>query len=134
MKKIIYIAIGFFLSCILLLCLLTFLFLPILTANSLIFPYALTPFDICKTYPDTWYLLKILYFICFMLAYLIIYIYIVINVSKYKSYKKAQKTSETEALDTSKVHLKIGKNEKDITCYIGEKRIISKYFSYWNYW
>ena len=118
-------------SCILLLCFLTFLFLPILTANSLIFPYALTPFDICKIYPETWYFLKMLYFICFIFSYLIIYIYIVINISKYK---KAQKTFETTTLDTSKVHLKIGKTENNTTCYIDEKRIIPKYFSYWNYW
>ena len=134
LKKIIYITIGFFLSCRLGLCILTFLFLPILTTNSLIFPYALTPFDICTTYPDTWNLLKLLYFISFILAYLIVYIYICINVSKYKLYKKTQKTSQTVSLDMSKVHLKIWKNEKDITCYIGEKRIISKRFNYWYYW
>ena len=77
LKKIIYILLGFFLSCLLFLCILTFLFLPILTTDSLIFPYALNPFDICKLYPDTWYIIKILYFCSFILCYLIIYIYII---------------------------------------------------------
>ena len=134
MKKIIYIILGFFLSCLLFLCILTFLFLPILTTDSLIFPYALNPFDICKLYPDTWYIIKILYFCSFILCYLIIYIYIINNILKHQIYIKHNKILENPILDTSKVHLKIGTNENNTITYIGEKRLISKYFNYWNYW
>lgn len=134
LKKIIYITIGFFLSCSLLICLLTFFFLPILSTNSLIFPYAITPFDICKTYPDIWKLLKLLYFICFFLSYLIIYSYIAINILKHKPHKKISNNLDLNIFDISKVHLKIGETENHTICYIGEKRIISKYLSYWNYW
>ena len=44
-----------------------YLFSPIYYAESVIFPYAITPFDICKEYPEFWLKLKyyyILFFIC----------------------------------------------------------------------
>ena len=48
------------------------LFKPIFTANSLIFPYAVHPFDIVSKYPNTWKLLKRTYFITFFISYNII--------------------------------------------------------------
>ena len=38
-----------------------FLFKPIFNAKSLIFPYAIHPFDICKIYPKTWKYIKLAY-------------------------------------------------------------------------
>ena len=49
------------------------LFAPIFTSTSLIFPYAVHPFDIIKTYPHTWMLIKELYFISFSITYTIIF-------------------------------------------------------------
>ena len=50
-----------------------FLFNPIFTATSLIFPYAIHPFDIVSVYPSTWILLKKLYVYSFFISYLILF-------------------------------------------------------------
>lgn len=128
MKKFIYYILGFFLSCIIFNSLLTFIFLPVLTAKHLIFPYALTPFDICEKYPDTWYLIKILYFVCFNISYLIVYIFIVSSIHKYIIYKKSIKPPEEDFVDNSKLHLKIGKTENGIVKYIHEKGLYQNIF------
>ena len=66
------------------------IFKPIFSAKSLIFPYAIHKFDICKTYPKIWNLLKKAYLIVFIISYSIILI---------KIYKK--------------FHFKFSKNKKD---------------------
>lgn len=48
-------------------------FKSILNAQSLIFPYAIHPFDIVSVYPDTWILLKKFYFISYSCSYLILF-------------------------------------------------------------
>ena len=48
-------------------------FEPIFTSKSLIFPYAIHPFDIIKTYPYTWMLIKKWYFISFSISYFIFF-------------------------------------------------------------
>lgn len=48
-------------------------FKPIFSAKSLIFPYAINPFDIVKVYPDTWNLLKRLYFISSFFSFFILF-------------------------------------------------------------
>ena len=53
------------------------LFMPIFCAKSLIFPYAIHPFDICKEYPKIWQLIKKLYLITFLISYSIILIKII---------------------------------------------------------
>lgn len=128
MKKIIYYILGFFLSCSLFTSLLTFIFLPILTADHLIFPYALNPFDICEKYPDTWYLIKILYFVCFVLSYLIVYIFMVSSIQKYKRYKQDIKPIEDEIIDTSGLSLKIGQTLNGSVKYIYEKGLYQNIF------
>ena len=42
---------------------------PIFTAKTLIFPYAVHPFDIINLYPNTWKLIKNLYIIMFLISY-----------------------------------------------------------------
>ena len=44
-------------------------FRPIFYSKSLIFPYAIHQFDICKVYPKTWSILKKAYVIVFFIAY-----------------------------------------------------------------
>jgi len=62
--------------------------MPIFNATSLIFPYAITPFDICKKYPEVWHLIKKLYWICFFISYCIVYNYLYTNIQKYFSSQK----------------------------------------------
>ena len=128
MKKFIYYTFGFFLSCSIFTSLLTFLFLPILTAEHLIFPYALNPFDICEKYPDTWYLIKISYFVCFVISYLIVYIFIVSSIQKYIKYKQSIKPSDDEIANTSKLYLKIGQTENGSIKYIHENGLYQNIF------
>ena len=49
------------------------IFRPIFFAKSLIFPYAIHPFDIVSVYPNTWNLLKKLYTVSFFISYLILF-------------------------------------------------------------
>lgn len=73
MKNFILKFILFFLLLIILFLVLIFLFNPILTADSLIFPYAIHPFDIIKVYPNTWILIKKFYFLAFFISYVILF-------------------------------------------------------------
>ena len=54
------------------------IFIPIFKTNSLIFPYAINEFDICKTYPDTWKIIKKVYIITAFISYsLLIYRFLI---------------------------------------------------------
>lgn len=80
--------------------------MPILTATSLIFPFAITPFDICKEYPDTWILIKKLYWISFFLSYIIIYNFIYNSIEKYhKNRKKLLKEQKENISQNSDLKL-----------------------------
>lgn len=76
-----------FLSCLFLSCFLLIIFMPIFITDTLIFPYAITPFDICKEYPKVWLTIKKLYWICFFISYFISYNYFYNNIQKYLSSK-----------------------------------------------
>lgn len=67
-KRILFII---FLSAFLCICVMQF-FQPIFQSSSIIIPYSLHPFDICKKSPDVWHFLKILYIIFSYISYLII--------------------------------------------------------------
>lgn len=69
------------------------IFKPIFTAKSLIFPYAVHPFDIVLLYPDTWELLKKLYIIMFFISYNIF----LIKVSRHIYFKIPKKLSKPKA-------------------------------------
>ena len=71
--KIIFRFIVFYLLLISLVLSITLIMLnPIFKTNSLIFPYAIHEFDICKLYPDTWKILKKLYLIIAFISYSLI--------------------------------------------------------------
>lgn len=59
------------LSTLLCFCIIQF-FCPIFQSSSIIIPYSLHPFDICKKAPEIWYWLKILYVIFSYISFLII--------------------------------------------------------------
>ena len=132
MKKFIHFAICFITPCFILSLILFLVFSPVFYAKSLIFPYALNPFDICKTYPKIWNLIKILYFVSFILCYSIVYISLYNNIRKSKDTKNIQE--KIEIIDTSKLALKIGQTENGSIKYIHENRLISKHYNNWNYW
>lgn len=132
MKKFIHLAICFITPCIILSLILFLIFSPIFYAESLIFPYALTPFDICKTYPKIWNLIKNLYFVSFILCYSIVYISLYNNIRKIKYTKDIPE--EIEIIDNSKLALKIGQTETGSIKYIHENRTISKHYNNWHYW
>lgn len=98
--------------------------MPIFTTNALIFPYAITPFDICKQYPDLWILLKKLYWICFFISYFIVYNFLYNNIQKYFQIKKNKlafnKTYST-SLSKNSLNLLVGNNFLGDPIYIPEK-------------
>ena len=96
-------------------------FKPILSATSLIFPYAIHPFDIVSVYPNTWFLLKKYYFISLSISYLIIYnkfinfIFISPPFSKLLEKKQKNKLTTNDSLN---LLIGVSDNEKK---YITEK-------------
>lgn len=46
-------------------------FYPLYTASEIIIPFAVHPFNICKSYPDAWKNIKLLYIVISLLATLI---------------------------------------------------------------
>lgn len=73
MKKFILRLLLFAISFSIVFIILALIFKPIYTANSLIFPFAIHPFDIAKVYPETWELLKKLYFISSFFSFFILF-------------------------------------------------------------
>lgn len=95
------------------------LFYPVLTTESVMFNFAITPFDIAKTYPKIWELIKKVYFIFFFFSYLIVFNYLYSNFQKYfsvKKTKKDKKIDEEENLSDDSLKILVGKNSagKDI--------------------
>ena len=96
-----------------------FLFIKIYQTNSLIFPYAITPFDICKLYPDTWKLLKKLYLLFLYLSNIILFLKFY-NLFFHKTNKK-QIPPFIYKLNEKELNLLIGNNELNKPIYIPEK-------------
>ncbi len=99
------------------------IFFPIYLSNNLIFPYAIHPFNICKTYPVLWNNIKILFVIVYIFSSIIIS-----NLIYIKIYKKSQKTpiinNHTKLdLSASNFNLYIGYDEKKNDIYIPEKSL-----------
>ena len=73
MRKFIFYLLLYLISFSIVLSFLFFIFKPIFTANSLIFPFAINPFDIVKVYPKTWNLIIKFYFISFFFSFSILF-------------------------------------------------------------
>ncbi len=73
MKKFLYKIIFFVISFSIVSLIVYSTFKPILTADFLLFPYAIHPFDIVSVYPNTWILLKKIYFLTFLFSYFILF-------------------------------------------------------------
>ena len=102
-------------------------FMPIFYAKSLIFPYAVHPFDICKVYPQIWLLIKRLYIITFIISYSILLIKIL---KKFKSkYVENNNTSVIEDYKlNNEINLVVGTNAKNEYVKISEKGLYQNIF------
>lgn len=83
-------------------------FNPIFLAKNLIFPYALHPFDIVSTYPETWRKIKIYYILSFSLSYIILFI----KFSKRIKFSKKAEKSISKTVFKSDLNLLVGINDK----------------------
>jgi hypothetical protein len=131
-----------------------YIFKPVFVADSIIFPYAIHPFDICKVYPDTWKAIKIIYILTFLISYnlFLIKIFRKIKVKnkerfaytkikdKSKIKNKLQIKVENESKHVNKTHSKskvlknselklvLGKNENDEIIEISENGLYQNIF------
>ncbi len=100
-------------------------FYPIFTANSLIFPYAIHPFDIVAVYPDTWNFIKKFYLFTFVISYFILFnkFFNILSLNFEKFSKKmisVKKRSSSEKKYNEEISLLIG-IAKDGPVFISEK-------------
>ena len=95
------------------------LFKNIFYTDSLIFPYALNPFDICKVYPHTWILLKKVYLFSLYISHFILFqkIYNLF----YPKFSKNKRRLSTNNLNNKELNLLIGYNFYNEPIYINEK-------------
>lgn len=83
------------------------IFKKIFTADYLIFPYALHPFDIVSVYPDTWILLKRLYIISFLFSYIILF-HSFLNSSIFNKIIPIKKSKQKFHINPNKLSLMVG--------------------------
>lgn len=100
-----------FFSCILL------LFLsPVFDATSIMFPFAVTPFDLCEKYPKQWAILKEVYiFNCFFSFFIILnFIYSLISFLYFSSFKKSKKVEKIKKNNNNSYSLLVGNNTNNL--------------------
>lgn len=122
-----FFVIGFFLY---------YLFYPIYKANSIIFTFAITPFDIAKVYPKIWSFIKKSYFLFLFISYFIIFNYLYNTFQKYINLKINSKNtieSDNNCLDNN-LKLLIGKNSNRKRNFHQWVRSLSKHAYNWNNW
>lgn len=95
------------------------IFFPIYFAKHLIFPFSLRPFDICTEFPKIWQIIKILFFIFYLMSS------IIISNSIYdkKNTQKNNLNIISGSLINSNINLLIGKNEENNSIYLSEKSL-----------
>lgn len=111
----------FFFSLFVISLLLYLLFLPLYNANSVIFTFAITPFDIAKLYPKIWEFIKNTYFPLMFISYTIVFNFLYTTFQKYfelKKVKKLQNTSVEDTLDSNCLNLLIGKDSRSEKIFI----------------
>lgn len=120
MKKFLYKIIFFVISFPVTSLIIYHIFKPIFTANHLIFPYAIHPFDIVSVYPNTWILLKKIYFLTFLFSYFILFnkIFNLISLKIPKPSKKILYLEKTKS--SNELSLLVGFSD-NIPIFINEK-------------
>ena len=104
-----------------------FLFRPIFTAKSLIFPYAVHPFDICKVYPETWKKLKIAYFVVDIIAESIVTHKLLRKLTT-RNQKKEKYDFLEDFSENNEICLTVGTNENSELVKIQEKGLYQNIF------
>lgn len=99
-----------------------FIFIPIFKANSLIFCFSLSPFDICSKYPYQWKIIKILFLIFELFSSIIISFYFLKIFKKYL-YKKNNNYKNIYIEDLSKLFLLVGSNMDNIPVILNDKSL-----------
>lgn len=100
----------------------SFIFMPIYQASKIVIPYALHPFDICKSYPNWWKNIKVAYILFYILANGIIANMIYMSIkNKIKSKKTKKQIEEQNNKDELKIF--VGKNQENNLIYIPEKSL-----------
>lgn len=120
MKKILLRMILFLFSFFVISFFLNSLFLPLYSAKSIIFNFAITPFDIAKSYPKIWEFLKKTYFIFMFISYSIIFNYLYSTFQKYFQLLNINKSvnSDSETIDDNSLKLVIGKDSRSEKLFI----------------
>lgn len=134
MKKILFKILSFLLSYLLIAIFLYYLFSPIYQANSIIFPFSITPFDIVKSFPKIWIFIKQTYFIFLFFCYLIIFMYLSNTFEKYLVFEKSKNPPQSnnkykfskEKFIKNELHLLIGKDERTEMKFIWKKMVYIK--------
>ena len=95
------------------------IFSKIFISKSIIFPFALNPFDIAKEYPETWKTIKEIYLITFIISNLILsrIIYLYLENKNKKNIKIEEKIDKEE----NELKILIGKDNENKERYINEK-------------
>ena len=95
------------------------IFSPVLFAESLIFPYAINPFDIVSLYPKTWDIIRLLFIISSSYTFILIFISVITNFHK-KNRFNIKKKSKRSILNPNEINLRLGISNDD-EIYISEK-------------
>ena len=125
MKKLLKFIIFYFICIIVGTSIIYLIFKPILKTNSLIFPYAINKFDICKVYPETWKLIKKFYFITFEISYSIFLSKLFKNL-KFK--ENSQKLKKCIVSTDDKLKLIVGTDENNRIVEIEENGLYQNIF------
>ena len=92
---------------------------PLYSASSVIIPYAIHPFDICKKNLNLWITLKRAYVLVSFISYSIIFNSIY-NFFNHKHLNKNEKKSKSQKINYNNLNLLIGKNINNDDVYIEE--------------
>ncbi len=115
MKKIIYYFVFLIIGTLFILC----IFSKIFFTNSVIFPFAIHPFDISQRYPEIWLTIKKLYFIFYLLT-----LFILARIIDNRFIKKIDLSEDNIIINLDEYErfkVLIGRNEKNKNIYIEEK-------------
>ena len=116
MKKIIFYVGSLIASTLLMFC----FFSKIFITDSLIFPFAIYPFDICRKYPYIWNLIKKVYIISFLISNLIIERIIYVRFIEPKNINQNKKSKINLKNSEPTLKILIGKDNEQRNIYIEE--------------
>ena len=123
MKKI-YLKLFCLFFCFLLYLFMRYLFSPIFNSSTLIFPYAINPFDIVNKYPKVWQNIKLTYCITFFIScYVLLNSFLTVIFFNLK-FPIRKKPKQKSSFSSSKINLLLGKNScTEEKIYITEKSL-----------